>query len=276
MTEATAPSEGTAVSEASAAEASAAPDRRWDLPASGPQPDGSEIVRVVSWNIRSLRDDRTAVVRVLRALEPDLVCLQESPRFWFPRPQAGWLARSTGLLVLGGGGRSAAGPLLLGRLRALPLSVHDVLLPRTPGLHQRGFATTVVRLGSAEPFSLTSCHLSLDRDERRQQCQLLLDHLDGLDVARSIVGGDVNERPGEPGWELLRSRLQDGWATRSWGGEYSFPSAKPDRRIDAVLTTPGVEVLGCGVVGEGFPGLRGKDLELATDHRPVVAALRLP
>ncbi|MEY9937848.1 endonuclease/exonuclease/phosphatase family protein [Streptacidiphilus sp. MAP5-3] len=249
----------------------------WELPTSGAQPDGSEIVRVVSWNIRSLRDDRTAVVRVLRALEPDLVCLQESPRFWFPRPQAGWLARSTGLLVLGGG-KSAAGPLLLGRLRALPLSVHDVLLPRTPGLHQRGFATTVVRLGSARPFSLTSCHLSLDRDERRRQCGLLLDHLDHLDrrgVAHSIVGGDVNERPGEPGWELLGSRLQDGWATRPWGDEYSYPSADPSRRIDAVFTTPEVEVLGCGAVGEGFPGLRGKDLALATDHLPVVAALRL-
>ncbi|MEZ0066644.1 endonuclease/exonuclease/phosphatase family metal-dependent hydrolase [Streptacidiphilus sp. MAP12-20] len=247
----------------------------WSLPASGPQPDGSEIVRVVSYNIRSLRDDRTAVVRVLRALQPDLVCIQESPRFWFPRPQAAWLARSAGLMVLSGG-KSASGPLLLGRLRAQPLSVHDVWLPRTPGLHQRGFATTVVQLGSATPFSVTSCHLSLDGDERFQQFELLLDHLDGLGVPGGVVGGDFNEHPGERGWDLLASRLQDGWATTPWGHEFSSVPKNPFQRIDGVFATRDIEVLACGVVGEGFPGLRAKDLTLATDHLPVLAVLAVP
>jgi endonuclease/exonuclease/phosphatase family metal-dependent hydrolase len=247
----------------------------WELPASGPQPDGSEIVRVVSYNIRSLRDDRTAVVRVLRALRPDLVCVQESPRFWFPRPQAAWLARSAGLMVLSGG-KSAAGPLLLGRLRAVPLSTHDIWLPRRPELHQRGFATTVVKLGSAAPFSVTSCHLSLDGGERYEQFQLLLEHLDGLGVAHSVVGGDFNEHPGERGWDLLAEHLQDGWASRPWGNEFSSVPKNPYQRIDGVFATRGVEVLACGVAGEGFPGLSGRDLELATDHLPVVAALRVP
>ncbi|WP_037604830.1 endonuclease/exonuclease/phosphatase family protein [Streptacidiphilus rugosus] len=253
---------------------SLAAHQTWDLPASGPQPDGSEVVRVVSYNIRSLRDDRTAVVRVLRALQPDLVCIQESPRFWFPRPQAAWLARSSGLMVLSGG-KSASGPLLLGRLRAQPLSVHDVWLPRTPGLHQRGFATTVVRLGSARPFSVTSCHLSLDRDERYRQFELLGEHLDGLDVAAHVVGGDFNEHPGERGWDLLASRLRDGWATRPWGNEFSSVPNNPHQRIDGVFATPDIEVLACGVPADGFPGLRPKDLILATDHLPVVAALRV-
>lgn len=247
----------------------------WELPAPGPQPDGSEIVRVVSYNIRSLRDDRTAVVRVLRALQPDLVCVQESPRFWFPRPQAAWLARSAGLMVLSGG-KPAAGPLLLGRLRAVPLATHDIWLPRRPELHQRGFATTVVRLGAAAPFSVTSCHLSLDGDERYEQFRLLLEHLGGLGVAHSVVGGDFNEHPGERGWDLLAERLQDGWATRPWGNEFSSVPRNPHQRIDGVFATHGVEVLACGVPGEGFPGLRHQDLLLATDHLPVVAALRIP
>ncbi|MBC3842011.1 endonuclease [Streptacidiphilus sp. 4-A2] len=248
-----------------------------ELPASGPQPDGGEIVRVVSYNIRSLRDDRTALARVLRACDPDLVCVKESPRFWFPRPQAGWLARSTDLYVLSGG-PSASGPLLLGRLRALPLSVHDVLLPRTPGLHQRGFATTVLRLGRAAPFSLTSCHLSLNADERYQQCRMLLEHLDRVRAAgavQHVVGGDFNEHPGDAGWELLEERLRDGWATAPWGSEYTSVPGRPYQRLDAVFASPGVRVLASGVP-DRLAGVRPADLVAATDHLPVVAVLRLP
>ena len=249
-----------------------------DLPASGPQPDGGETVRVLSYNIRSLRDDRTALARVVRACDPDLVCVQESPRFWFPRPQAAWLARSTGLYVLSGG-PSASGPLLLGRLRAVPQSVHDVLLPRTPGLHQRGFASTVLRLGRAAPFSLTSCHLSLQAAERFEQCRLLLEHLDQVRAATgakySVVGGDFNEHPGDPGWELLAGRMQDGWATAPWGSEYTSVPERPYQRLDAVFGSPGVELLSCGVP-DRLTGVRSSDLLAATDHLPVLAVLRIP
>ena len=248
-----------------------------DLPASGPRPDGSETVRVLSYNIRSLRDDRTALARVVRACDPDLVCVQESPRFWFPRPQAAWLARATGLYVLSGG-PSASGPLLLGRLRALPLSVHDVLLPRMPGLHQRGFATTVLRLGRAAPCSLTSCHLSLNAAERHLQFQLLLEHLERVraaGAAHSVVGGDFNEHPGDAGWELLAGRLRDAWATAPWGSEYTSVPERPYQRLDAVFATPGVEVLASGVP-DRLPGVRPADLTAATDHLPVLAVLRIP
>lgn len=241
-----------------------------DLPASGPQPDGSEVVRLLSYNIRSLRDDRTVLARLIRACDPDLLCVQESPRFWFPRQQAGWLARSTGLVILSGG-LSASGPLLLGRLRTMPLSVHDVLLPRTPGLHQRGFATTVVRFGAAAPFSVTSCHLSLDQDERYEQCGMLLDQLDRTGTPLGVVGGDFNEHPDGPGWKLLAARLQDGWATAPWGSEFTSVPDNPYQRIDAVFATPGIEVLACGV-----PDLPRKDLIAATDHLPLLAVLRIP
>lgn len=245
-----------------------------ELPPSGPQPDGSELVRLLSYNIRSLRDDRTALARVIRACEPDLVCVQEAPRFWFPRQQAGWLARSTGLVVLSGG-VSASGPLLLARLRVMPLSVHDVLLPRTPGLHQRGFATAVVRVGSAAPFSVTSCHLSLDPAERFDQCGLLLKQLDRTGAPLGVVGGDFNEHPGDPGWTRITERLRDGWATAPWGSEFTSVPENPYQRIDAVFATPGVELTACGVP-DRLPGIRAADLTAATDHLPLLAVLRIP
>lgn len=52
------------------------------LPNSRTEPDGSAVIRVLSYNIRSLRDDTDALARVIKACAPDLVLLQEAPRFF--------------------------------------------------------------------------------------------------------------------------------------------------------------------------------------------------
>ena len=48
-----------------------------------------------------------------------------------------------------------------------------------------------------------------------------------------------------------------------WGsaeaGPYTWPVTAPDRRIDAILATPGVEFLSCGVLSHGFTRLRCTD-----------------
>ncbi len=49
------------------------------LPNSRTEPDGSAVIRVLSYNIRSMRDDTAALARVIAACEPDLVLLQEAP-----------------------------------------------------------------------------------------------------------------------------------------------------------------------------------------------------
>ncbi len=137
------------------------------LPDSRTEADGSAVVRVLSYNVRSMRDDTGALARVIRACAPDLVLVQEAPRLFRWRKAAARLARSSDLLVLSGGA-TAAGPLLLCSLRAGVERTEDVLLPRTPGLHRRGFATAVVRIGGAR-LGVLSCHLSLQRDERLAQ-----------------------------------------------------------------------------------------------------------
>lgn len=240
-----------------------------DLPRSGPQPDGAELVRVLSYNIRSQRDDRRALARVIRSCEPDLVCVQESPRYWRPEGQAAWLARNTGTVVLAGGGRTAAGPLLLGGLRVEVLGRHDRLLPKHRGMHARGFASAVLRIGRAVPFALTSCHLSFIGPERVQQFELL--HEQGSISPYSVIAGDFNEHPEDAGWRKLAEAYQDGWATSPWGGEYTSRPGDPLQRLDAVFASPGIEVLSCGV-----PPLPVAELLAATDHLPVVAVLRVP
>ncbi|MFG3344905.1 endonuclease/exonuclease/phosphatase family protein [Streptomyces sp. NPDC048018] len=241
-----------------------------ELPNSRTDPDGSAVLRILSYNVRSMRDDEDALARVIRACAPDLVLVQEAPRFFRWRKHAARLAAKSELVVLSGGA-TAAGPLLLCSLRATVERTEDVLLPLTPGLHRRGLATAVVRFGGAR-IGLVSCHLSLQEEERHAQAGLLLDRVAALGTPYVIVAGDLNERPGGRAWTRLTKELQDGWATAPWGGEQTWPVTAPDRRIDAVLATPGVEFLACGVPRD----LDARDLRTATDHLPVLAVVRVP
>jgi endonuclease/exonuclease/phosphatase family metal-dependent hydrolase len=243
------------------------------LPDSRTEPDGSALIRVLSYNIRSMRDDTAALARVIRACDPDLVLLQEAPRFFRWRGKLARLARAAGLVVLSGGA-TAAGPALLGSLRAGVERTEDVLLPLTPGLHRRGFATAVVRFGGAR-LGVLSCHLSLQTDERHAQGGMLLDRLAALGTEHAVAGGDLNERPGGRTFQRLAGGLQDCWATAPWGGEYTSTPGDPHQRIDAIFATKGIDVLGCGVP-LGHPGVADADLRAATDHLPVLAALRVP
>ena len=71
-------------------------------------------LRVLTYNVRSMRDDRDALGRVLRAAEPDVVLIQESPRFLRWRSLCAELARRGNLVVVGGG-RYAGSNLILRR-----------------------------------------------------------------------------------------------------------------------------------------------------------------
>ncbi|MBZ9642611.1 endonuclease/exonuclease/phosphatase family protein [Streptomyces sp. PSKA30] len=243
------------------------------LPNSATRADGSAVIRVLSYNIRSMRDDTDALARVISACEPDLVLVQEAPRFFRWRKKLARLAAASGQVILSGGA-PAAGPALLCSLRATVERTEDVLLPLTPGLHRRGFATAVVRFGGAR-LGVLSCHLSLQKDERYEQGGMLLDRLAGLGVEHAVAGGDLNERPGGPTFRRLADRLQDCWAVAPWGSEYTSTPTDPHQRIDAIFATEGVEVLGCGVP-TGHPGVTEADMRAATDHLPVLAALRVP
>ncbi|GAA1885918.1 endonuclease/exonuclease/phosphatase family protein [Streptantibioticus ferralitis] len=243
------------------------------LPNSRTEPGGSAVVRVLSYNVRSMRDDRTALARVIRACAPDVVCVQEAPRFFRWRKHAAWLARESGLVTVSGGA-TAAGPMILANLRAHVERTEDLLLPRTPGLHQRGFATAVLRFGAAR-LGVISCHLSVNPEERYVQSGLLLDRVEAAAEPHTVVGGDFNDHPDGRSFSRIAAELQDGWAVRPWGGEFTSRPGDPYQRIDAIFASKGVEVLGCGVPS-ALPGVRMDDLTAATDHLPVLAALRVP
>ncbi|RMI40487.1 endonuclease/exonuclease/phosphatase [Actinomadura harenae] len=229
-------------------------------------------VRVVSYNIRSLRDDPDAVARVVRALRPDVLCLQEVPRFgswWWQRRR---LARACGMRVAAG--RRACGLAVFTAPRVERVAREFHLLSRVPGLHRRALAVAVLRVDGV-PLIAATTHLDLADEPRLRHAGEILARLERARARHRgplVLTGDINEEPGGQAWGRLVRHFQDAHAVAPDGDALTFSAADPARRIDGVFADRGVEVLGCGVPAD--PEL-ADDYPKATDHRPVLARLRL-
>jgi len=213
----------------------------------------------MTWNVRSLRDDRDAVIRALRACAPDVLFVQEAPRFLRAQSKLAALAREAGLGVAAGG-RPAAGVALLTTLRVDVDRPRDHLLTTTPRLHQRGLAVAHLTLGNLS-FTAASLHMSLDATERRRHASEIEQILgDGP----AVVAGDFNERASGPAWQVLaRGRVDVGAAADL----PTFSTADPRRRIDTILVPADWRVTAVSPLEI----LHESDLVAATDHRPVIA-----
>jgi endonuclease/exonuclease/phosphatase family metal-dependent hydrolase len=217
------------------------------------------VLRVATYNVHGLRDDRGALVEVVRDLDPDVLIVQEAPRRFRWRTRNAHLAHDLGL-VYAAGGAPSLGNVILTSLRVRPLETWELRYPLTPGRHLRGavFARCVV--GGA-PFVAVGSHLSLDAVERAAQARLLAKALADVDVP-VVLGADLNEPPGGPAWQALTEGLV---ATES--GPTFPPSGE---RIDAILVDPRITVTGYRVAPPGAA------VQRASDHLPVVAELALP
>lgn len=222
----------------------------------------------MSYNIRSLRDDKRAVVRVIRDVDPDVVCIQEAPRFAFWRRKCAWLARSTGL-VIAAGGRVAAANILLVRDSVTVEANHSVLFTKDPKRHQRGCAMALLR-HSGRPFIAAGTHLDGWPEPRLRHVRELYSALDlfAPDHAPFVLAGDFNDDPGSRVWSELSRRATDAYGVAGVGDGLTLNVTEPTRRIDAVFAGPGVAV-------QSARSIDSPDVRSASDHRPVVAELEL-
>jgi endonuclease/exonuclease/phosphatase family metal-dependent hydrolase len=229
-------------------------------------------IRLLSYNIRSMRDDRAALARVIRRLEPDIACVQEAPRFAFWLRKRRWLARR-GALGLAVRERPAGLELYAGPRTALLHRGHHLLSP-VPGMHRRGLVLGLFEVDGARLVA-ASVHLDLADGPRLRHAEEIVTELERVRErfrAPVVIAGDINEEPGGATWDFLSERFQDGFAAAPAGQGATYGSAVPLTRIDGVFADPGIEVLGCGVPDE--PQLLA-DYPNATDHRPVLAELRV-
>jgi endonuclease/exonuclease/phosphatase family metal-dependent hydrolase len=223
-------------------------------------------LRVMTYNVRSLRDDVEALASVVRTCAPDVLLVQEAPRFARWRSKRAALARRCGLVVATAD--RPGGLCVLTALRVDVLGTSFALLPSAAGHHQRAFVGATVAFGGAH-WQLLTVHMSADPAERRRHQPAVAAQLSVPRSAPLVVGGDINEDPGSPMFGELSSRLQDCFAVAGSGPGLTAPANSPRRRLDAIFAEPSLSVVSCEVVD-----LAGA--AAASDHRPVLAVLRQP
>ena len=211
-------------------------------------------MRVVSWNVRSLRDGPREVAQVLRDLAPDVVCLQEAPRLLGWRWKRRWLAGRAGLTpVLAE--RSCGVTVLLGPSGRL-VAAGYLPLPRHPGLHARAVTLARVKVGGTTLW-VASTHLDLSEVVRAENARIVRS---ALPEGPLVLGADVNDLPGSPAWAALGRGLID--AAEGLGP--TFPAPEPNRRIDGLWVSPDLLVTASRVATEAGS---------ASDHLPIVVDL---
>ncbi|HEV7192198.1 MAG TPA: endonuclease/exonuclease/phosphatase family protein [Jatrophihabitantaceae bacterium] len=225
-------------------------------------------VRLMTYNIRSMRDDRAALARVISAAAPDVVCVQEAPRFLRWRSTCAALARMSGLVVVGGG-RPAAANLVLSTLSVDVVSVSHVLFTKDRGLHQRGTAVAVFRFRGIT-FAVAGTHLDTRPEPR-------LRHIAELDAAIAahvpagvpvVVAADVNDQPGSPAWSALTRGRTDAF-TATDGPIFTSTARRPHQTIDGIFADSRVTVRQVSVISND-------DTAAASDHLPVLAEIEFP
>ncbi|MEP7035379.1 MAG: endonuclease/exonuclease/phosphatase family protein [Dermatophilaceae bacterium] len=222
-----------------------------------------DILRVASYNLRDFKDDAHAAARVVRAINADVLCLQEVPRHLLSSYRTVSFAARCGL-YWSGGHRGSGGTTVLSSLRVDAGNVeHRPLKVGGRLARERGYALTKVRLPGHKSVLVVSIHLSLDAGERERHAAAVLGAVPG-DVPL-IVAGDLNEGSEGRAWKALGRRLRDVTSDAP-----TFPAANPHHRTDVIFASQELSVVPGGPLK-----LDPHDLVTATDHLPVWVDLDL-
>ncbi|MEU4691132.1 endonuclease/exonuclease/phosphatase family protein [Actinoplanes sp. NPDC023714] len=219
-------------------------------------------LRVVSYNIHGLRDDRRALTGLIRELAPDVLVVQEAPRRFRWREKCAALAGQCGMVVAEGG-LPSLGNLVLVSLRVNVHRTWCLRYPLTPGRHMRGAVFVEGSILGSGRFTVTGSHLATDPAERPAQAERWKSEISEIS-GQVIVAADFNEGPGGGAWRTVA----DGFVGND-RDILTYPSALPSRRLDGIFVSPDVEI-------ESYEIIDSEKARRASDHLPVVTDLRLP
>jgi endonuclease/exonuclease/phosphatase family metal-dependent hydrolase len=218
-------------------------------------------LRVMTYNVHGLKDDRAALTALVRDLAPDVLIVQEAPRRFRWRHKCAALADDVGMVVAAGG-LPALGNLLLVSLRVRVHETWCLRYPLTPGRHMRGaaFARGSVRGGA---FTVSGSHLATVPAERPHQASIWKEAL-GRTEGPVIAAADLNEGPGGGAWRMVGDGLVSAGSAHP-----TFPATLPARVIDGLFVTPDITI-------EKYDVVESDLARRASDHLPVLADLTLP
>lgn len=221
---------------------------------------GTHVIRVASYNVRALKDGRSDLVEVIRAIAPDVLLLQEVPRHPVSGHRIATFADDVGLTWFGGR-RFRMSTTLMTSLRLDVLAACHGPLPVRRFDEPRGFGMATVRLPGHRPLVAASAHLSLRGADRLPEAKALL----GAAAAQGhpvVLGGDLNEEPTGRTWRYFADELREVSAD---GPTYS--AQQPHKRIDGIFASAELSAVTPEL------GLDPAQLAAATDHLPIVVDL---
>lgn len=236
--------------------------------------DSFHELRVLTYNIQHGAGadgivDLERQAAVIQRLKPDLVALQEvDDRTQRTKnvDQATELGRLTGLHVRFAhqldfeGGRY--GQAVLSRFPCSELSVH--WLPGRPDRERRIAGSITVEFGE-EKLTFVTTHLHHNntpfREEQAEQLSRLFGNAASSPV---IVAGDLNATPDSRVLDIFKEHFE---VPRAQQALLTFPAGRPERQLDYILYQPRNRF---DLVSDEVP-----DEAQASDHRPVLAVLRL-
>ena len=226
------------------------------------------MFRVATYNIRKAvgtdrarRPDR--ILSVLGEIDADIVAVQEADGRFGDRVSAlpAELMSASAYVHAGLATRSRSigwhGNAILVRAGLGVANARRIVLPT---LEPRGTVAVEVTLDD-HTVRIVGMHLDLSGLRRRQQAHAILATLARLPPMPTVIMGDTNE------WRRHGGCLHDfANAYRFAPTGPSFHSRRPVARLDRIMATPDLHIVGCDVH-------RSADSVRASDHLPIWADL---
>ncbi|MGL5864623.1 MAG: endonuclease/exonuclease/phosphatase family protein [Dermatophilaceae bacterium] len=223
------------------------------------------VIRVATYNLRDFLDDWRLAARLVRAVDPDVLCLQEVPR----RLGGGWrtarFAERCGMQWTGSH-RGSGGTTVFTSPRVTVVDARHLSLPVRWPDRTRGFAVVRVSTPTGESLTVVSVHLSLRRAERVAHTERVLRALDG--PGPLVVAGDLNEDETGAAWRLID--VPDRLRLVGPSGP-TYPSRSPRRRLDVLFASPSLVPRRPSEVA-----VPEAVWSRASDHRPAWVDLEVP
>jgi endonuclease/exonuclease/phosphatase family metal-dependent hydrolase len=228
-------------------------------------------IRVASYNVHAFvgtdgRRDVARIARVLRALDADVIALQEAVF----APDAPAASQPAEVLAELAGYRAVSAPIE----RRDGISFGNAVLTRLPVSASRRICLdypeceprTALELWletSGRPLRVVATHLGLRPVERREQVRTILEHVAGDEQSVTVLLGDFNEwfLVGRP-LRWLHARFGRGAAART------YPSRWPLFALDRVWVHPRTALA-------RFDAYRGGEARVASDHLPVLGEIEV-